>query len=256
MSILDGTKAVVTGGARGLGAAIVKGLAAAGAQVTSMDIRDEAGRLSAEGVGTNCRFIRCDVRQKDEVSAAIEKAVGWMGGLDVLCAVAGIDRPGYAAQDIPLEAWEEVMATNARGTFLTNQAAFHFMKERGGCMINFASHAGIRGHAERAAYSASKGAVLAWTRAAAQAWGRYNITVNAVAPQMRTEVAEKYLGKLPSADRERFLANLAQRVPLGGGLGEPEQHLVPLLLFLCGGGARFITGQTFAVDGGMTMLGS
>jgi NAD(P)-dependent dehydrogenase (short-subunit alcohol dehydrogenase family) len=254
--MLNGLKAIVTGGARGLGATLVKGLAARGAQVMSLDIREEQGRVLAEEVGEACRFIPCDVRREDNIADAVETAAGAMGGLDIVCAVAGIDRPGYAAEDIPLEVWEDVMATNARGTFLTNQAAFRFMRQRGGSMINFASHAGIRGHAERAAYSASKGAVLAWTRAAAQAWGRYNITVNAVAPQMRTEVAEKYLARLPDSEREHFLRRLSEKVPLGGRLGEPEQDLLPLVLFLCGAGARFITGQVFAVDGGMTMLGS
>jgi NAD(P)-dependent dehydrogenase (short-subunit alcohol dehydrogenase family) len=254
--MLNGSRAIVTGGARGLGATMVRGLVAAGAQVRSLDVREEKGRVFAEGLGDACRFIRCDVRQQEDVDAAFAVAVSEMGGLDILCAAAGMDRPGYPAGDIPLEVWEDVMGTNARGTFLTNQAAFRFMKQRGGSIINFASYAGIRGHAERAAYSASKGAILGWSRAAAQAWGRYNITVNAVAPQMRTEVAEKYLNRLPQVERDQYFARLSEKVPLGGRLGEPDQDLLPLLLFLCGAGARFITGQVFAVDGGMTMLGS
>jgi NAD(P)-dependent dehydrogenase (short-subunit alcohol dehydrogenase family) len=254
--MLSGMTAIVTGGARGLGATVVKGLAAAGVQVASLDIREETGQLSARELGGGCRFIRCDVRRQDDVRSAFEKAVSEMGRLDILCAVAGIDRPGFAAEDIPLDVWEDVMATNARGTFLANQAAFPFMKERGGCMVNVASAAGIRGNADRAAYSASKAAVLGWTRAVAQAWGRYNITVNAVAPQMRTEVAEKYLARLTDPERQQWVSRLADKVPMGGRLGEPEQDFLPLMLFLCGNGARFITGQVFAVDGGMTMLGS
>jgi NAD(P)-dependent dehydrogenase (short-subunit alcohol dehydrogenase family) len=148
------------------------------------------------------------------------------------------------------------MGVNARGAFLTNQQACRRMKSGGGAIINFASSAGIRGMGDRAAYSAAKGAVLGWTRAAALAWGKYDITVNAIAPTMNTEVARRYLESVTPEERARMDAERVRTTPMQGRLGEVTTDLLPLVLLLCGPGGRYMTGQTFAVDGGRTMLGS
>lgn len=253
---LAGKCAIVTGGARGLGAVIASGLVTAGMRVAVLDIRDIEGEALASELGAACRFYSCDVALAEQVELCFEAAATWLGGLDVFVAVAGIDRPGYKTGEIPVEIWDEIMGVNARGTFLCNQAAFRLMKERGGRIINFGSFAGVRGIKERAAYSASKAAVFGWTRAAAQSWGEFGITVNAVAPLMRSKVAERYLSKLSSEDRDAYFTSLKQRVPIGGRLGEPESDLLPLILFLADDGSQYITGQIFSADGGMTMLGS
>lgn len=184
----------------------------------------------------------------------------WLGGLDVLICCAGLDKPGFAAEDIPLEAWNLVLDVNAKGTFLANQLACRRMKPdgggQGGAIINFSSYAGIRGIPERAAYSAAKAAILGWTRAAARSWGQYDITVNAIAPTMNTDVARRYIESLAESERAELVAERNATTPMGGRLGEVEHDLFPLVRTLAGAGGRYITGQTFAVDGGRTMIGS
>jgi NAD(P)-dependent dehydrogenase (short-subunit alcohol dehydrogenase family) len=247
-------KAIVTGAARGIGAVVAKGLMREGWRVACLDVRDElGGEVAAAGDG---RFIHCDVADKASVDAAFADAAGWLGGLDLLVAAAGLDKPGFAPEDIPESAWDLIMGINAKGSFLTNQAAFRLMRDSGGgAIVNFGSLAGIRGTPERAAYSAAKAAVAGWTRAAALAWGAHDITVNLIAPTMRTEVAEKFLASLDPEARAGFEAERARITPMGR-LGEVEADLLPLVLLLAGPGGRYITGQTLSVDGGRTMLGA
>ncbi|MET0984659.1 MAG: SDR family NAD(P)-dependent oxidoreductase [Steroidobacteraceae bacterium] len=259
MNDLGNRRVIVTGAARGIGAELVRGLVAQRARVVAMDVRDDAGRaLVASFSDAHCTYLHCDVSQKREVEASFETAVKELSGLDVLVNAAGRDRPGPAPEDIPEEDWDYLFAIDAKGTFLTNQVACRTMKAQGtgGAIINFGSIAGVRGMHERAAYSAAKGAVHAWTRAAAQAWGRYGITVNAIAPIMATEVAQKFIDSLDAPARAAMEAEAKARIPMGGRMGDPATDLVPFLLFLASPAASYITGQTLAVDGGMMMLGS
>jgi NAD(P)-dependent dehydrogenase (short-subunit alcohol dehydrogenase family) len=246
-------KAIVTGAARGIGASVAKALMSNGWQVACLDVREDLGRtVAASG---DARFYRCDVSDKDLVDKVFSEAAEWLGSLDLLVAAAGLDKPGFSPEEIPESAWDIVMAVNAKGTFLTNQLAFRAMRQHGGAIINFTSLAGIRGTAERAAYSAAKAAVAGWTRASAEAWGPHGVTVNAIAPTVRTEVAEKFLERLEPEQRAAFESERARITPLGR-LGEVEKDLLPLILLLAGPGGRYITGQTISVDGGRTMLGS
>lgn len=257
MPPLDDRRIIVTGAARGIGAAVMRAYAEAGAKVVGMDRRLREGEqaVAALSQAQRCRFVACDVSSKAAVEHAFAEADAFLGGLDVLAAIAGLDRPAPA--DATEEAdWDLVMNVNARGTYLTNQAAHARMRADGGSIINFGSIAGIRGLPDRAAYSAAKGAVAAWSRAAALAWGAVGVRVNTVAPMMDTEVTQRYLDTLPAEERASVDARLAQQIPLGGQLGETTRDLVPLMLFLAGDGSRYITGQMFAVDGGMTMIGA
>lgn len=250
ISLLD-RRIIVTGGASGMGAALVRALPQRGAQVVSLDLTEDAGRATAEEAGA--RFLRCDVTDAASVEAATAEAVALLGGLDVLVHAAGI-APGGSGHETELELWERVMSVNATGTYLTNRAAFGHLKAGGGRILNFASAAGVQGYPGKAAYAASKGAVLAWTRTVAVEWAPYDITVNAIAPAIWTPMYDTTRASMSAEQLAAHDLMMAKAVPLGGKLGDLERDFVPVLAFLCGDGARFMTGQVFAIDGGTLML--
>lgn len=249
---LTGRRIIVTGGARGIGAALVKAYLEQGARVVSLDLTESPDLRAAQGEGWS-RGQQCDIAD----SASVQRAFAWaceqMGGLDVLVHAAGI-APNAKAEDIELDQWEQVFAVNARGTFLTNRAAYERLKDHGGRIINFASAAGVMGQPGKAHYAASKGAVLAWTRTVAREWGPNGITVNAVAPAMWTPMYDATRASMSAEHLKQHDAFMAANIPLGGQLGDAEKDLAPMLVFLAGEGSRFITGQTIVVDGGMLML--
>ncbi len=254
MGQLDGKRIIVTGGASGIAAAAVRAYAREGARVASLDVDDEGGRCVAAEAGEVVRYYHCDIGRRDEVFAVFDQAVAALGGLDVMANVAGVERR-TPAEDIPDDEWDLVFDVNVKGTLYTNQAAFRHMKERGGRMINFGSGAAIRGQAGSAHYSASKGAVMAWTRTVAQEWAKYGITVNSIVPAIWTPMYDAWRARM--SDQERMIHDMAMQhvVPLGGRLGDPDHDMAPVLVFLASDAPRFITGQAFAVDGGMIMLG-
>lgn len=251
MSDIAGLRIIVTGGASGMGEALVKDFTRHGARVASLDIAIDAGARIAEAAGA--RFVGCDVSDKDSVASAFAEAVAALGGLDVLVHAAGV-APGAPADQISLTGWEKVFAVNARGTFLTNQAAFGYLTANGGRIINFASAAGIVGLPNKAHYSATKGAVLAWSRTVAKEWGQFGITVNCIAPAIDTPMYQKTRSLMSAEALAALDAKLAADMPIDGKLGDPDRDLAPVLRFLAGPGSRFITGQIFAVDGGVTMV--
>jgi NAD(P)-dependent dehydrogenase (short-subunit alcohol dehydrogenase family) len=251
MSEVKGLRIIVTGGASGMGEALVKDYARNGANVVSLDVTDEAGQAIAAAAGAT--FVHCDVSDEASVVAAFANATAVLGGLDVLVHAAGI-APGAPAEAITLAGWDKVFAVNARGTFLTNQAAFGHLNDRGGRIINFASAAGISGQPNKAHYSATKGAVIAWTRTIAKEWGQYGITANCIAPAIETPMYRKTRSLMSAEALTALDAKLAADMPIDGKLGDPDRDLAPVLRFLAGPGSRFITGQIFAVDGGLTMV--
>jgi NAD(P)-dependent dehydrogenase (short-subunit alcohol dehydrogenase family) len=252
--LLQGKRAIVTGGASGIGAATVRAYVREGARVVTLDV-DEAGgaRVCAEA-GGGATFAHCDIADRGQVLAAVDRAVAQLGGLDVMANVAGVERR-TPAEEIPDAEWDLIFSVNVKGTLYTNQAAFPHLRERGGRIINFGSGAGIRGQAGSAHYSASKGAVMAWTRTVAQEWAKYRITVNSVVPAIWTPMYDAWRARM--SDQERMVHDMAMQhvVPLGGKLGDPDGDMAPVMVFLASDASHFMTGQCFAVDGGMIMLG-
>ncbi|OCB25630.1 short-chain dehydrogenase [Mycobacterium malmoense] len=248
---LRGRRILVTGGATGIGAAAVRALTEAGAEVAATH------HNTAPPDGLAADWLQCDVRDADAVSATVRTAAEHLGGLDVLVHAAGLWQagiPGY----IGVEEISFLLDTNVKATILTNQAAYAVMKEqdpKGGRIINFGSSEAVMGSPISAVYAASKGAVQAWTRSAAKAWAADKITVNALAPAVQTAGADR-LREFLGPDASAFIDQQMQlMIPMGGKLGDPARDLGPMLVFLAGPGSGFITGQLLAVDGGLMMVG-
>jgi NAD(P)-dependent dehydrogenase (short-subunit alcohol dehydrogenase family) len=247
---------VVTGGTSGIGESAALAFVAAGADVVVMGTSPERGaRVEAKARsarGATARFIRCDVRDRRSVEAAFARATDTLGGLDVLVNAAGV-REFAPAEELSDEHWALMLDTNLTGVFLTNQAAFPALREAGGGRIlNFSSNAALGPFARGAAYSAAKAGVVAWTRTIAHEWGRHGITANALVPAMWTPMYEERRNGMSVAEREAHDAVMLRQIPVGGRLGDPDRDMAPVLLFLAGEGARFITGQIINVDGGFS----
>jgi 3-oxoacyl-[acyl-carrier protein] reductase len=246
---LAGRRVLVTGGASGIGAAAVRVLHSAGARVAATYHRTEPDDDVAA-----VTWVQCDVRDADSVNAAFANAVGELGGLDVLVNAAGLWQPGVPGQ-ITSDEIDFLLETNIKATILTNQAAYTLMRGTGGRIINFGSAEAVMGSPIAAVYAATKGAVQAWTRSAAKAWGAERVTVNALAPAVQTAGADR-LRNFLGPDAAAFIdQQMKLSIPLGGKLGDPVADLGPLLVFLAGEGAGFITGQLIPVDGGLAMVG-
>lgn len=252
-AVLSGKRIIVTGAGRGIGASAAHALAAAGATVTGLDLEKPDPESPEAPVSGTLAYRVCDVASRASTVAAFDQAVAEMGGLDVLIHVAGIQRY-TSAEAITDEEWDLVLGVNAKGTMITNQAAFSHLKDKGGRIVNFASAAGAAGLRGCAHYAASKGAVLAWTRTVAQEWGPHGISVNAIAPGMWTPMYDTTRAGMTADQLEAHDRMMAMMIPLGGRLGDPDRDMAPVLVFLASDASRFITGQTLAVDGGLLMV--
>jgi NAD(P)-dependent dehydrogenase (short-subunit alcohol dehydrogenase family) len=234
-----------------MGEGLVRAFPKLGAKLVCLDLNEETGRRIAAESGAD--FVRVDVADKASVDAAFASAVAKLGGLDVLVHAAGI-APASPAEASSVELWSKVLAVNTLGTMLTNQAAFRQLKERGGQIVNFASAAGIVGLPNKSVYAMSKGAVLAWSRTAAQEWARHGVTVNMIAPAIWTPMYDKTRSEMSPAALAAHDAYMKQAVPLGGKLGDIDSDFVPVLAFYCSEGAKFMTGQIVSIDGGTLMV--
>ena len=244
---------IVTGSTYGIGASVARALVEAGATVASMARSNDLGvqqarELTAAGPGT-IRFSRCDVSDRSEVREAFATVVANMGGLDALVHVAAVEGGGRP-EDETDDDWDRTFAINAQGTFIVNQEAFPYLKASGGTILNFGAGAGIVGLSSNAVYAASKGAVAAWTRSIAAAWGQHGISVNCICPAVRSPMYDEHRARLSPEELERHDARMAEIIHIGGKLGDADRDLAPMIVFLCGDGARYITGQTICIDGG------
>ncbi|MYM63045.1 SDR family NAD(P)-dependent oxidoreductase [Pseudomaricurvus sp. HS19] len=258
---LSGKRIIVTGGASGIAASTVRAYVREGALVASLDITEAAGRAvvdaanaQAQGSG-RATFFCCDISRPEQVFEVFTQAVEWLGGLDVLAHIAGIDR-SKPAEAWTLEDMNLMWGINLNGTILCNQAACRqFQKEGSGAIINFASDVALAGMPNGAIYAASKGAVLSWTRTIAHEWAsKYNIRCNSVNPTMKTPMFEEYKASLSPEQLQAFLASEKQRVPLGGEMGDADRDMAPVMVFLASDASHFINGQILPVNGGRVML--
>jgi NAD(P)-dependent dehydrogenase (short-subunit alcohol dehydrogenase family) len=253
---LQGRKAMVTGGAHGIGAAIVRAFAGAGVQVAIADLDVAAALALANEVGGGAGAFEVDVRDRASQQRAFDAAIAHLGGLDILAANAGVSTMRRAV-DLTDDEWKFNMDVNARGVFLSNQIACrYFLKDqRAGAIVNTASLAGKVGAPLLAHYSASKFAVLGWTQALAREMAPHGVRVNAVCPGfVRTSMQEREIlweSELRGMTPEAVRAEYVSLTPLSR-IEEPED-VADVVLFLASDAARFMTGQGVNVTGGVRM---
>ena len=238
MGRVSGKVALISGGARGMGAAHAKLLIAEGAKVVIGDLLDEVGAATAAELGENARFVHLDVTQPLDWDAAVALAVSEFGSLDILVNNAGI--VNFAPIDeYTLEQWNLIIAINLTGTFNGIKAAIPALKKSGkGSIINISSTAGLKGVAGIPGYTAAKFAVRGLTKEVAIDLGRYNIRANSIHPgNIRTPMTD-------GLDVDQSL------VPLGR-MGDAIE-LSNMVLFLASDESSFSTGAEFVADGGET----
>ncbi|HEV8641586.1 MAG TPA: 3-oxoacyl-[acyl-carrier-protein] reductase [Methylomirabilota bacterium] len=242
---LTGRVAIVTGGSRGIGAAIAASLAQNGAAVvvSGRDVdRLERAVKDLEAGGATALGVVADAASREDADRLVETAKQRFGRIDVLVNNAGMTRDGLLVR-MKDEDWDLVMEVNLRGAFLMTRAASKIMvRQKSGRVINIASTAGAMGNAGQANYSAAKAGLIGFTKAAARELAHWSILVNAVAPGL---IETNMSAAMPEAARQELLS----RVPLGR-IGTPRE-VAEVVRFLAGDGATYITGQVFHVNGGL-----
>lgn len=244
----EGKVALVTGAAKGIGRACALALAEAGADL-ALGLRneheDQGLVMEIEKLGRKALPLQMDVSKMDEVKASIEKVEKYYGRLDILVNNAGIGPPN-AIEEVREEDFDQTIAVNLKGTFFVSQAVGKLMqKQEYGRIINLSSQAGFIALPTESVYCMTKAAIAHLTKCFAVEWGKYNITVNAVAPTfIKTPSTEKWLKD--KAFKEKVLSNIVL-----GRVGEPKD-VSSAVLFLASEGASLITGTTLMIDGGWT----
>ena len=243
---MDGKVAIVTGAAQGIGRAIAQGLSAAGARIVVADVHeaDEAAASFRDGLG-----ITADVANEDDVHRLVDEVVDRCGRIDILVNNAGV----YASLEmrpfdqIPLDEWRRVMDVNVASMFLMCRAVAPVMRERGGGkIVNISSGTPFRGVPFLLHYVTSKGAIVAFTRALAKELGKDNVLVNCVAPGFTMSAGVEAHPEVVAKLRDVSVsARTLQR-------DQVPQDVVGAVVFLCGPGSDFITGQSLVIDGGQT----
>lgn len=249
MERLEGKRALVTGGAAGIGWAIAQRFVEEGARVTIADLDGEAAKSAAKALGEGHLSCQTDVSDEDSARAAVEYAVSEMGGLDIMVNNAGV---GVAASvtETGAEDFDRVISVNLRGTFLGMKHAIPAIRDSGGgSVINMSSIAALVGLVDRAAYSAAKGGILALTRAAAIDHIEEGVRVNCIAPgTVDTPWVQRITAGYddPEAARERMKARQPH-----GRLVTPEE-IAAMAAYLASDEAGSAVGAAMVVDGGMT----
>lgn len=248
MSELEGKSAIVTGGSRGIGKAIVQALARAGAGVVftyrSNSEASDALIKELESEGASVMAVQGDVRDADSVKTVVDAAVERFERLDILVNNAGILKEGMLAFTKE-EDWDEIIDINLKGSFLFTKAVIRQMaRKRFGRIINISSDAALMGDVQRAGYCSAKAGMLGLTRAVARETATQGVTVNAITPGI---IETDLIDGMPDAKREAY----EQFIPMRR-FGSPED-VAGLVVFLASEQAAYITGQVISVDGGLHM---
>jgi NAD(P)-dependent dehydrogenase (short-subunit alcohol dehydrogenase family) len=252
MGILEGKRALVTGGTTGLGRAIAERFGAEGARVVITGRDSDLGERAEAGLGSGARFIAADAADPEAVTASVSTAIDHLGGLDVLVNNAGV---GVAARllDTPLADYDQVMNVNVRGCLLYAQQAYPHLARSRGCMIHVASDAGVWGEQATGLYSVTKAAVIMLGKMLALDGGPDGVRSNVLCPGdiwpgMRHMPPP---GQHSPGEQDRAEDAGDWPVPPIGRIGQPAD-VAAAAVFYASGQADFITGTTLLVDGGMT----
>ncbi|NIS78897.1 MAG: glucose 1-dehydrogenase [Anaerolineales bacterium] len=242
---LEGKVAIVTGGTRGIGKAIVLDLATNGADI-ALNYRqsDDLAKELAEtitGMGRRALVVQADVSSFDDAHALVQKVLDEFGRVDILINNAGMNWDGVVWK-MTEEQWDRVISVDLKGAFNYTRAVTPIFREQGsGKIVNITSINGLRGKFGQTNYSAAKAGVIGFTKACARELGRYHVNVNAVAPGL---IETEMVKEAPEKVREMALAEIVL-----GRLGLPEE-VAFVVTFLCSEKGRHITGQVIQVDGG------
>lgn len=250
---IQNARAIITGGASGLGHATARYLIAQGAHVVLLDIQDEQGRAAASALGANAHFLRCDVSSETEVDAAMASAAQWLGGLNLLINCAGVIGAGrMLGKQGPMsgEFFARVVHINLIGTFLCDKAAAALMQQNTpsedgerGLLVHTSSIAAFEGQIGQAAYSATKAGLAGMTLPLARELARFGIRCIAIAPGIfQTPMIDALSAELQ--------ASLAAQIPFPHRLGKPEEYaqLVKAAFEI-----SMLNGETIRLDGAVRM---
>jgi dihydroanticapsin dehydrogenase len=245
---LTGKRIIITGAIGNIGKEAARSFIAEGARIVIGDLNEEAGRAVVAELGDAAHFVQVDVASEASVANLIARGVEWLGGLDVLAQNAGLQRSG-PIESFEQSNWDALFAVNARAHFFGAKHAIpHLRKSGKGSIINMSSLAGKRGGPGLVAYSASKGAVVAFTAALALELAPDNIRVNAICPGwVDTAFNQPAIDFMGGADVQQ--QKIAALVPLGRQARSEE--IAPLFVYLAADESAYVTAQSFSIDGGV-----
>ncbi|MDF8335315.1 SDR family NAD(P)-dependent oxidoreductase [Novosphingobium cyanobacteriorum] len=249
---LEGRVAIVTGGSQGIGRAVASAFCREGARVLITG-RTEGALLEAaaqiRGAGGVIESCVADIAEPADAGRVVSRAVELFGGLHVMVNNAATSRPGTNFEDTDEDLLQLTIQSSLSGTFRYMNAAMpHLKASGGGAIINFGSRTGVEGMVGFGAYAAAKEGIRGLSRVAAREWGKYNIRVNVVCPAALSPISKTFLEDNPET-AQQILSSVAL-----GRIGDPDLDIAPAVVFLASDDARYITGQTIAVDGGQIML--
>lgn len=248
---LQGKRCIISGASRGIGATAARLFAREGASVVLFDLKDDLGAQVVADIvnaGGEALYQNCDVTSLAKVSAAVEAAVQFLGGIDVLFNNAGTCLEG-GVEKLSEEDWDRTFAINVKSMFLCSKFVVPVMRQNGGgSIINMGSESGLIGFPMHPAYCASKGAVLNLTRSMALGHAKDNIRVNCICPgTIPTPLYQEFVSSLPN--RAEVEASLKKEHPLGLGT---EEDVAYAALYLASDESRYMTGSPLIIDGGYT----
>lgn len=244
---LEGKVAIVTGGAGGIGKAIVGAYVDEGAKVLVVDVNEEAGKALSDDLGDSVHFLAADLSVESNAALIVNTAVEQFGKLDVLVNNAHASRQAPFVETTMAD-FDLSFGTGFWPVFWLMREARPHLADAQGSVINFASGAGIRGNVNQAAYAAAKEAVRGISRVAANEWAAEGINVNLISPLARTEGVDAFIAAHPEQEKILNRASPMRR------MGNPRNDIAPIAVFLASADAQYVTGQTLMADGGSIML--